>query len=84
MIQPSIMLSGLSFEPYLDEALSNYLINLIASLLELLDSVTLLAEALISVISSEGITRSARIFLEEFDLLIESIILAIYLLKATS
>lgn len=84
MIQPSIILSGLSFEPYFEEAFSNYLINFTASLLEFRDSVTLFAEALISLMSRDGITRSARIFLEELDLLIESIIVAIYLLKATS
>lgn len=48
-----------------------------------LDSMTLLAEDLMSEISSEGITRSARMFLDELDFLIDSIIEAIYLLKAT-
>jgi hypothetical protein len=55
-----------------------------ASLLTDLDSVTLFAEALISLISNEGITKSAKIFLEALDLRIVSIIVAISLLKATS
>ena len=48
-----------------------------------LDSVTLLAEALISEISKEGMTKSAIIFFDALDLLIDSIIDAIYLLSAT-
>lgn len=78
-----MILSGFSLDPYFDDAFSNSLMSLTASLLEFRDSVTFFAEALMSLISSEGITRSARTFLEVLDLLIESIIVAIYLLKAT-
>ena len=83
MIQPSIIPSALSFDPYFDPAFSNSLISLIASAFDDLDSVYRLAEALISEISSEGITKSAIIFFDTLDLLIDSIIDAIYLLNAT-
>lgn len=52
--------------------------SLIASVFEDLDSVTLLAEALISEISKEGMTKSAIILLDALDLLIDSIIDATY------
>lgn len=74
----------LSFEPYYKEAFSNSLISFIISLLAFLDYIILFADALMSIMSSEGITMSASIFLETLDLFMESIVLTIYLLKATS
>lgn len=76
--------SGLILAPSLEAAFSNYRMSLIVSEFEDRDYVTLLAEALMSVMSSEGMIRSARIFLEVLDLLTDSIIEAISLLNATS
>ena len=54
-----------------------------ASVLEDLDSVTRLAEALISAMSREGMTRSLMRLRDALDLLIVSIMEAISLLKVT-
>ena len=69
-------------EPSFDPAFSNSLISLTASVLEDLDSITLLAEALMSAMSREGMTKSLMRFLDALDLLIVSIMEAISLLKA--
>lgn len=57
--------------------------SLTASVLEDLDSTTLLAEALMSAMSREGMTKSLMRLRDALDLLIVSIIDAISLLKAT-
>jgi hypothetical protein len=54
-----------------------------ASVLEDLDSVTLLADALMSEMSREGMTRSLMRLLDALDFLIVSIMEAISLLKVT-
>ena len=74
----------LNLAPYLDPAFSNYLISLTASLFMFLDYNALFADDLISDIYKDGRTNSWRIFFDKFDLLIVYIILAIYLLYATS
>ena len=75
--------SALSLEPSFDPAFSNSLMSLTASVLEDLDSTTLLAEALMSAMSREGMTKSLMRLRDVLDLLIVSIIDAISLLKAT-
>lgn len=84
IIHPSTTASALNLLPYLDPALSNSLISFIASFWPTLESMALLALALISVMSKEGMTRlfkmDVMLFLDN-DTLIESTILAISLLK---
>ena len=78
------MASALSLEPSFDPAFSNSLMSLTASVLENLeDSTTFLAEALMSVMSKDGMTKSSIRFRDKLDFLIVSIIDAISLLKAT-
>lgn len=76
------MASALILEPSL-EAFSNSRMILMASVLEDLDSITLLADALMSEMSREGMTRSLMRLRDALDLLIVSIMEAISLLKVT-